>query len=65
MDVGAAFDFHSREKKQAPVWVRDHGFEWLFRLLQEPGRLWRRYVLYGAEFIFWITLDLLRLRGME
>jgi N-acetylglucosaminyldiphosphoundecaprenol N-acetyl-beta-D-mannosaminyltransferase len=63
--VGAAFDFHAREKKQAPAWMRDHGLEWLFRLLQEPGRLWRRYVLYGSEFIFWIALELLGIRRFE
>ena len=43
--VGAAFDFHSGRKKQAPRWVQRSGLEWLFRLLSEPGRLWRRYLL--------------------
>ena len=59
LGVGAAFDIHSGSKRQAPVWMREHGLEWFFRLLQEPRRLWRRYVLYGSEFIFWVTLDLL------
>lgn len=63
--VGAAFDIHSGGKKQAPIWMREHGLEWFFRLLQEPGRLWRRYVLYGTEFIFWITLDLLGLHRFK
>jgi len=63
--VGAAFDIHSKEKKQAPSWMREHGLEWLFRLLQEPKRLWRRYVVYGSEFLLWITLDLLGLRRFE
>jgi N-acetylglucosaminyldiphosphoundecaprenol N-acetyl-beta-D-mannosaminyltransferase len=45
VSVGAAFDFLSRRRNQAPRWMREHGLEWLFRLLQEPRRLWRRYLL--------------------
>jgi N-acetylglucosaminyldiphosphoundecaprenol N-acetyl-beta-D-mannosaminyltransferase len=63
--VGAAFDIHSGQKKQAPAWMREHGLEWFFRLVQEPKRLWRRYLVYGSEFIFWVTLDLLGLRRSE
>lgn len=63
--VGAAFDIHSGLKKQAPSWMREHGLEWFFRLVQEPKRLWRRYVLYGSEFLFYVTLDLLGLRRFE
>lgn len=44
--VGAAFDFISGRKPQAPFWVQRSGLEWLFRLINEPGRLWRRYVQY-------------------
>ena len=44
--VGAAFDFLSGTKRQAPRWIQRSGFEWLFRLLNEPGRLWRRYAEY-------------------
>ena len=60
--VGAAFDFHSGRKRQAPRWMREHGLEWSYRLMQEPRRLWRRYILYGTEFVFWVTMDLLGLR---
>jgi N-acetylglucosaminyldiphosphoundecaprenol N-acetyl-beta-D-mannosaminyltransferase len=63
--VGAAFDIHSGLKKQAPAWMQENGLEWLFRLVQEPKRLWRRYILYGSEFLFLVTLDLLRLRKSE
>jgi N-acetylglucosaminyldiphosphoundecaprenol N-acetyl-beta-D-mannosaminyltransferase len=63
--VGAAFDIHSGLKKQAPVWMRENGLEWFFRLFQEPKRLWRRYVVYGSEFLFWVILDLLGLRRFE
>jgi exopolysaccharide biosynthesis WecB/TagA/CpsF family protein len=63
--VGAAFDLLSGRQKQAPCWMREHGFEWLFRLLQEPRRLWRRYLVYGAQFIAYLALDGLRLKNFE
>jgi N-acetylglucosaminyldiphosphoundecaprenol N-acetyl-beta-D-mannosaminyltransferase len=63
--VGAAFDINSGVKQQAPIWMREHGMEWFFRLIQEPGRLWRRYILYGSQFIFYVTLELLGLRKSE
>ena len=63
--VGAAFDINSGMKQQAPVWMQEHGLEWFFRLLQEPRRLWRRYILYGSEFILYIALELLRLRKSD
>ena len=40
--IGAAFDFHSGNVKWAPAWIRKSGFEWLYRLTKEPGRMWRR-----------------------
>lgn len=52
--VGAAFDFLSGVKKQAPKWMGDLGLEWLFRLIQEPRRLWRRYLIEGVVFILLI-----------
>jgi N-acetylglucosaminyldiphosphoundecaprenol N-acetyl-beta-D-mannosaminyltransferase len=63
--VGAAFDMLSARKKQAPVWMRENGFEWLFRLLQEPRRLWKRYLLGGSRFAFLVVLQLLGLRRFE
>lgn len=53
--VGAAFDFLSGTKKQAPKWIQRSGFEWLFRLLLEPKRLWRRYVKYPQFIILLIS----------
>ncbi len=50
--VGAAFDFLSGRSRQAPRWMRQSGLEWLFRLLQEPERLWRRYLLYNPRFVW-------------
>lgn len=63
--VGAAFDINSGMKRQAPIWMREHGLEWLFRLMQEPQRLWRRYILYGSQFIFYVVLELLRSRKSQ
>lgn len=52
--VGAAFDFLSGVKPQAPVWMRKSGLEWLFRLCSEPRRLWRRYLLGNSAFIYYV-----------
>ena len=60
--VGAAFDIITGRVRQAPRWMRENGFEWLFRLLQEPGRLWRRYLIYGSEFAWNASLELLGLK---
>ncbi len=49
--VGAAFDFHSGNKRQAPRWMQDHALEWLFRLGQEPRRLLRRYAVTNTVFL--------------
>lgn len=50
--VGAALDFISGRVRQAPIWVRNIGFEWLFRLSQDPKRLWRRYTITNLLFLF-------------
>ena len=49
--VGAAFDFHAGLVRQAPGWMQRLGMEWLFRLVQEPRRLWRRYARYNPRFV--------------
>jgi N-acetylglucosaminyldiphosphoundecaprenol N-acetyl-beta-D-mannosaminyltransferase len=49
--VGAAFDFHAGLVSQAPRWMQSTGLEWAYRLLQEPGRLWRRYLRYNPRFV--------------
>lgn len=55
--VGAAFDFHTGRIARAPVWMREHGLEWLCRLSQEPRRLWRRYLIQGSEFAALVLLE--------
>lgn len=52
LGVGAAFDFHSGRIKQAPRWMQRSGLEWLFRLSQEPRRLWKRYLILNPRFVF-------------
>lgn len=59
LGVGAAFDFHAGVKSQAPAWMQSLGLEWLFRLLTEPRRLWRRYFYHNSRFIFLAVADLL------
>lgn len=60
--VGAAFDFHSGSKKQAPRWMQRCGLEWLFRLMTEPKRLWKRYLIYNPQFIGLVILQQLGLK---
>lgn len=52
LPVGAAFDYLAEEVYRVPPWMTDHGFEWLGRLVIEPGRLWKRYIL-GNPLFFW------------
>jgi N-acetylglucosaminyldiphosphoundecaprenol N-acetyl-beta-D-mannosaminyltransferase len=60
--AGAAFDLNTGRVKQAPRWMREHGLEWFWRLLMEPRRLWRRYLIGGSEFVWCVTLELLGLK---
>ena len=53
--VGAAFDLHAGKVQRAPSWVQKSGFEWLHRVIQEPGRLWKRYLVTNSQFI-WYSL---------
>jgi N-acetylglucosaminyldiphosphoundecaprenol N-acetyl-beta-D-mannosaminyltransferase len=57
--VGAAFDFHSGTLSRAPAWMQHHGLEWLHRLLSEPRRLWRRYLVTNTLFIVGAARQLL------
>ncbi len=51
LGVGAAFDIHAGNLRQAPAWMQQRGLEWLFRLLVEPRRLWRRYLSNNPRFV--------------
>jgi N-acetylglucosaminyldiphosphoundecaprenol N-acetyl-beta-D-mannosaminyltransferase len=56
--VGAAFDFHTGRKKQAPRWMQRNGLEWLYRLASEPRRLWKRYLVYNTLFVGHVILQI-------
>ena len=63
--VGAAFDFIAGTKEQAPAWVSENGFEWLYRFGQEPRRLWRRVVIQGPKFVGLLAADAFGLIGPQ
>lgn len=60
--VGAAFDFHAGTVRRAPAWMRDNGLEWLYRLLSEPRRLWKRYLVTNTLFVLGAAKQLLKVR---
>ncbi len=57
LGVGGLFDFYSGRIKRAPVWMREVGLEWTWRLLQEPGRMWRRYIIGNPLFLYRVWLQ--------
>ena len=60
--VGGLFDFVSGRIRRAPTWMRDSGLEWIYRLLQEPSRMWQRYLVGNFTFLGRIVLQRLKLR---
>ena len=50
--IGAVFDFYAGTAKRAPIWWQRHGLEWLYRLIKEPKRMWRRYIIGNPLFIW-------------
>jgi N-acetylglucosaminyldiphosphoundecaprenol N-acetyl-beta-D-mannosaminyltransferase len=62
---GATFDFFSGRIKQAPEWIRNAGFEWLYRLTKDFRRLWVRYTVYNVIFLFMFALQVTGLRRFE
>jgi N-acetylglucosaminyldiphosphoundecaprenol N-acetyl-beta-D-mannosaminyltransferase len=61
LGVGAAFDIQSGKTSQAPVWMRENGLEWLYRLLTEPRRLWKRYLITIPTAVGLVLLELVGL----
>ena len=55
--IGAVFDFFAGTVERAPLWWQSHGLEWLYRLLKEPRRMWRRYIIGNALFLWNITKE--------
>ncbi|OQW33661.1 MAG: teichoic acid biosynthesis protein [Nitrospira sp. SG-bin1] len=56
--VGAAFDYHAGTVKRAPLWMQQSGLEWLFRLVCEPKRLWKRYLVTNSLFLTYLGFEL-------
>jgi len=65
LGVGAAFDFIAGVKRYAPAWLQRMGLEWLFRLLTEPRRLWRRYAIHNPRFVIFAALQLFRVKNFN
>jgi N-acetylglucosaminyldiphosphoundecaprenol N-acetyl-beta-D-mannosaminyltransferase len=65
LGVGAAFDMNSGRVKRAPAWMRENGLEWFYRLLSEPRRLWKRYLVTIPLSMWSISLELFHIRKFE
>jgi len=63
--IGAAFDFMAGTKATAPLWMQGYGLEWVFRLWEEPGRLWKRYLVTNTTFVALLLMQLIRRRHRE
>ena len=57
--IGAVFDFYAGTVKRAPDWIIELGFEWLYRFLKEPRRMWRRYLIGNTKFSYAVLKELL------
>jgi len=55
--IGAVFDFYAGTVKRAPVWWQENSLEWLYRLLKEPKRMWRRYIIGNTKFLYYILME--------
>ncbi|MCU0524310.1 MAG: WecB/TagA/CpsF family glycosyltransferase [Elainella sp. Prado103] len=58
--VGGSFDVIAGIRHRAPFWVQEVGLEWLYRLLQEPGRLWKRYLVTNSQFVYQVIRALVQ-----
>lgn len=65
LGVGAAFDFHAGTVSRAPAWMRNHGLEWLHRLISEPRRLWKRYLVTNTLFVLGAARQWVGARGVR
>ncbi len=65
MGVGGAFDIIAGKTKRAPKWIQKVGLEWLFRLVQEPRRLWKRYLIGNTIFIFLFLKEFIKIKILK
>ena len=62
MGVGGAFDVVAGSVSRAPAWMQSSGLEWFYRLLQEPKRMWKRYLITNTKFAFLLLMEWLKLK---
>ena len=63
MGVGGAFDVVAGQIKRAPLWMQKSGLEWLYRVVQEPRRMWKRYLVTNSVFIYLVLKEKFRLKN--
>jgi len=63
LGIGAAFDINCGNLRRAPAWMGEHGLEWLFRLVSEPRRLWKRYLITIPQAVWFVCMELLPIRA--
>lgn len=63
--VGAAFDYYTGNLNRAPHWMQQAGLEWLYRLLQEPRRLFRRYLMTNSLFLWRLSIEVIKIKLMQ
>ena len=62
MGVGGSFDVVSGKVKRAPLWMQNSGMEWFYRFIQEPKRMWKRYLVGNTKFIFLVLKERLSIK---
>lgn len=55
--IGAVFDFYAGTARRAPMWWQEYSLEWLYRLIKEPGRMWKRYIIGNPLFILYVIKE--------
>lgn len=59
VSIGAVFDFYAGTTKRAPNWIINIGMEWFYRLIREPGRMWKRYLINNTKFIYYCFSEMI------
>jgi N-acetylglucosaminyldiphosphoundecaprenol N-acetyl-beta-D-mannosaminyltransferase len=63
--VGASFDFMAGTLSRAPLWMQRMGLEWLHRFMQEPRRLWKRYLVTNVRYLLMLAEEMVRKKNPE
>ena len=61
--IGAVFDFYAGTMERAPIWWQRNGLEWFYRLIKEPRRMWRRYLIGNVKFVGAVLKEWVMIRG--